>query len=79
MEEFVRLYNLRVRARYNDGERVGQAMFNALCDLDPDTAEMIRGNYALDPFHADTGRNYHKCRAFLVEVFGNYADMVRWI
>lgn len=32
------------------GERPGQALFNALCEVRPDIAERIRGTDA-DPFH----------------------------
>lgn len=79
MDEFIRRYNRIVRKHYNTGQRVGQAMFNALYELDPETADMIRGNYNLDPFYADYGRNFHRVEAFVTEVFGNRANEVRYI
>jgi hypothetical protein len=37
-------------ANKREGERLGQAMFNALYELDPEAANRIRGTL-VDPFH----------------------------
>jgi hypothetical protein len=42
-----------VQAGLDKGWRKGQAMFNALYALEPDLANIIRGQYGVDPFYRD--------------------------
>ncbi len=66
MKTAIAQFNDRLREHLASGvQRRGQAHFNALYDIDPDVANMIRGRYGLDPFYND-----HNIPAFLKEVFG---------
>ena len=61
--DFVRCWNERVSDPKRD-ERKGQAAFNALHELDPELADMVRGS-KVDPFYKDD-----RLPEFLREVFG---------
>ena len=68
MNEFIVQFQRLVEIYERQGQRFGQACFNALYELDPEVANMIRGTDA-DPFYA-TVLDSTRIAKFFVEVFG---------
>lgn len=67
MNKFSALMRAYVEHRRRGIERDGQALFNALTEVDPPLAERIRGDANLDPFYKDS--NFAVCMEEIVSTW----------